>query len=968
MKAQINKIAATILTTVLLLTIIPFAQANSSAAESDEAVREFVTRLYKVCLKRDPENDGLNYWVSELKNEKETGVAAASGFIFSPELQNCNYSNEDYVRVMYDAFFGREADAEGLNYWVQNMNNGMSRQDIFTGFANSNEFFDLCGSYGIVAGTFIPQYDQSKVILTNFFVERLYKVVLGRSCDKDGMMYWTDELLSGRIAGTTAAYGFFFSPEYENSNKLYSEYINDLYNALMGREADADGLNYWLDGMKNGSSKEKTFNGFAIAPEFASICSNYGIQLGGTISEEKDTTYTLRADGNDSGKKAEPTTATPTTAAKPTTTAAEPTTDAITTVAPTSAATKPTTPGTTNAPTPTTGSNGVTPVNTEVTIKESNLKIMNGCSGHIQFVDKNGTVVTVDGATFKSDNEAVAFACEDGTVVGLSAGTAVVTVNYAGNTSCVYVTVQKYVNSVTSFEGALTPQDFGAVGDGKADDTEAFRKMFAESVGQSYTVGKSGWRYCQTIFIPSGHYKITGAVFDENIVPTNGKPLQYCMFEIYGAGRESTLIDFSGSVLFDAQTSKGKTLFAFTTIRDIYFRGNNNNTFMTMTAVNNDGQQRMQFFSCGFGGFHTILDCLKSSVMLSEITFAYCKIANCGSADNKCELFVLTNPQSVNWRFDNTDIESFIGDAFLFTTGTGITINNGSIIPGDGGCVFNFDIKDQNNLGAGNAPQVLVIGARFEIHPGKTLLKTNSNSSQLPKVTFQYCNVNAAAENGKISSDWIVVRGGMDVVFDTCYKCTFARFNVNVPQNAYIQPKVKFINCPDMNVNRIVSESTVKTVNGGLAKNNLHITIDSKYDFYLTGESDHYYHTTSDLMTCRQLVNINSDNDSDYDTTSIKNGKTLTAKPYGYVEYVEITVPKNTTWKSYPVNVTLYDGTKKISDTVKIDFSEGHTYQIPIKNFSSSEDNNWVNELNIKFTHSYSKDPNVSMNITIVKK
>ena len=298
MKTRILKIVATLLTAILLFAIFPVSAAKVNAADQDQALRDFVTRLYKVCLKRDPDDGGLNYWVSELKDKKETGVAVASGFIFSAELQEKSYSNEEYVKVMYDAFFGREADTDGLNYWVKGMNDGMTRQEIFTGFANSDEFFELCGSFDVVAGTYIPKYDSNKVIRTNFFVERLYNVVLGRKCDREGMNYWTEELLSGRISGTSAAYGFFFSAEYENSKKYYSEYINDLYDALMGRQADDSGRTFWVNDMKNGSSKEQVFNGFAMSPEFKSICADYGIVQGDKISEAKNTTNTLRPDEN----------------------------------------------------------------------------------------------------------------------------------------------------------------------------------------------------------------------------------------------------------------------------------------------------------------------------------------------------------------------------------------------------------------------------------------------------------------------------------------------------------------------------------------------------------------------------------------------------------------------------------------------------------------------------------------------
>ncbi|MBO4408036.1 MAG: Ig-like domain-containing protein [Clostridiales bacterium] len=604
-------------------------------------------------------------------------------------------------------------------------------------------------------------------------------------------------------------------------------------------------------------------------------------------------------------------------------------------------------------------------LDTAIKVKDSALKITDGGFGIISFTE-NGKDVFVDSATFKSSNEKIVKVYPDGTVVGESVGKADVTVSYAGKTSYVSVTVEKYTSNISKIEGSLTPQMFGAKGDGKTDDTKAFRDMFTASVENS---SGNGWKHCQAIYIPSGTYVISGTVFDDKIKPSNGKPLTYCMFEITGSGRESTTIKFTGDVMFEARTSGDHPIFGFTTFKDIGFLGNNKNTFMTMTVTGGDGTQRMQFLSCGFGSFNSILYCIKSNNMLSEITFSYCKIANCGNDSDRCKLFVLNNPQAVNWRFDYTDIESFNGDAFVWKTGTAVEIRGGSIIPGNNGCAFNFDIENQGGLGGGNAPQLMVNGARFEIHPGQSLLKTNSNSSSYPKVVFRDTNVNSSAallEDGTyyVSYDWMVIKGGLDATFDNCYKCSFARFNVDCSgYNAYIKPRIKFLNCPGMDVEGLADLSTkVVTVNGGLAKNNLRITVDNTYDFYLTGDGDRYYHTVSDLQECRQTVKI-SGGDYDYDTTSISDGKTIKAKPYGYVDYVEITVPKNETWKAYPVTVALYNGSTKISDTVKIDFSSGNTYIVKV-----NEGQNYVGELSIKFGNQNSQNPNVNMNITIVKK
>lgn len=40
-------------------------------------------------------------------------------------------------------------DDEGLNDWVNQLNNGTSRETVFWGFANSQEFANMVASYGL---------------------------------------------------------------------------------------------------------------------------------------------------------------------------------------------------------------------------------------------------------------------------------------------------------------------------------------------------------------------------------------------------------------------------------------------------------------------------------------------------------------------------------------------------------------------------------------------------------------------------------------------------------------------------------------------------------------------------------------------------------------------------------------------------------------------------------------------------
>ena len=45
----------------------------------------------------------------------------------------------------------------------------------------------------------------------------------------------------------------------------------------MGREYDTAGLNYWLNNMKKGMTREQVLDNFANCPEFKKIVAGFGL-------------------------------------------------------------------------------------------------------------------------------------------------------------------------------------------------------------------------------------------------------------------------------------------------------------------------------------------------------------------------------------------------------------------------------------------------------------------------------------------------------------------------------------------------------------------------------------------------------------------------------------------------------------------------------------------------------------------
>ncbi len=250
----------------------------TEAPAPEENPTSFIERCYTVALGREAEEEGLDYWVDNLNNGQACGAQVGFGFIFSAEYQNRERSNEEFVNDLYAMYFGREADEAGFAYWINALENGSSREEVFAGFANSEEFYNLCTSYGVTAGCYVPGMDLQAQGGVNCFVARLYKVCLNRLPDMAGQNGWTMQLINGEVTGSTVAFGFVFGPEFIALNLDNTDYVKYMYRAFFGREADEEGLVYWVDMLETGTaSREDVFSGFTGSAEFVNLCASYGI-------------------------------------------------------------------------------------------------------------------------------------------------------------------------------------------------------------------------------------------------------------------------------------------------------------------------------------------------------------------------------------------------------------------------------------------------------------------------------------------------------------------------------------------------------------------------------------------------------------------------------------------------------------------------------------------------------------------
>ena len=286
---------------------VPNTDFSLKGVTVDEAqVKTFVKRYYSTILGREPDDAGLEYHSGYLIRKEKTAVQVAHEFLCSPEFQDAGYDNKQFVTKLYVAFFGRDEhniEQVGIDYWMAKLNAGVSRDEVFAGFANSPEFSDICASFGIEKGEYTIGYtpeptpeptpspepqpglkvDPSHVDPAKLseYVVRLYNNAMGRSCSQAEIDYYVNAIMSQEMDAAIAAKNFFFAPEYEATFGSDNEvYITKLYRTFFGREPGADEVQWYNERITNGVfTKEVTLNNFARSPEFQEILKSYGFTI-----------------------------------------------------------------------------------------------------------------------------------------------------------------------------------------------------------------------------------------------------------------------------------------------------------------------------------------------------------------------------------------------------------------------------------------------------------------------------------------------------------------------------------------------------------------------------------------------------------------------------------------------------------------------------------------------------------------
>lgn len=156
---------------------------------SPEYLGKIVDKLYNTYLRRNADAGGRANWVNALQSgmsEDDLTIA----FLTSGEYANrFGNGNQAFVDSLYKDILGRTADKGGRDYWIGQLNAGMTRANLTLTFLTSTEKY-------------------AKVI------DALYTQFLKRNADNYGRQYYLQQLQSGAINAWTLSQMLIASDEY----------------------------------------------------------------------------------------------------------------------------------------------------------------------------------------------------------------------------------------------------------------------------------------------------------------------------------------------------------------------------------------------------------------------------------------------------------------------------------------------------------------------------------------------------------------------------------------------------------------------------------------------------------------------------------------------------------------------------------------------------------------------------------
>jgi len=177
----------------------------------------YVQALYQAVLNRSADADGLKAYEDRLNNGESRATIAQ-------ELWNSDEHRTLQVKALYQGLLNRAPDEGGMKYWTDQLKAGATEEDVAAGMLGSQEA-------------------QSKVGGGEALTNNLYQTILGRSADA-GSTGYTKQITDGVSTPQQVV------KELASSDERTQVEVRALYRGVLERNPDEDGLKEWSNKAK----------------------------------------------------------------------------------------------------------------------------------------------------------------------------------------------------------------------------------------------------------------------------------------------------------------------------------------------------------------------------------------------------------------------------------------------------------------------------------------------------------------------------------------------------------------------------------------------------------------------------------------------------------------------------------------------------------------------------------------------
>jgi hypothetical protein len=235
--------------------------------------RSLVAHYYRSILRRAPDAAGKKFWQTETlrlagmdANVNEAWFAMAAFFYFGAEYATYNRNNAGFVTDLYNTFFNRAPDASGLAFWTDQLAQGMPREVVLASFMFSAEFHDFTSA---IFGD-VPARPETDAVMD------FYRGLLARLPEDSGLAVHAEPVRDAQCNGPPTAPGlvtadfntFLTSTEYRGRNRTNAQYVGDLYNAILRRGGDLQGVQFFIAQLNGGASRDSVAKAIMGSSEF----------------------------------------------------------------------------------------------------------------------------------------------------------------------------------------------------------------------------------------------------------------------------------------------------------------------------------------------------------------------------------------------------------------------------------------------------------------------------------------------------------------------------------------------------------------------------------------------------------------------------------------------------------------------------------------------------------------------------